>query len=68
MNRYRAILIDPEDQTAERPKQCFGSELRIMKEWAEKIVTQAVGASAHVDIFETKEVLVYGVKKPASLT
>lgn len=67
MNRYRAILVDPEDTTAERPLQIFGNDFEEVKSWAEKVIMKAVGKHAHVDIYETKESSVYRVSKPAEV-
>lgn len=68
MMRYRAILIDPRNASAERPLQIFGNDLPTVKVWAQKVVAGAVGLDARVDILEIGEVKIEEFRKPKAAT
>jgi hypothetical protein len=55
MIRYRAILLDPANTTAERANQIFGNDLPTVEAWARAVVAKAVGKDSHVIIYENQE-------------
>lgn len=58
MIRYRAILYDAANTTAQRASQIFGNDLATAEAWAKEVLAKAVGTHAHVDIYEQIEKLV----------
>lgn len=54
MNKYRALLVDPEAKQ-ERPVQVFGNDLSEIQRWSETVLTAAVSKDAAVLIYQTIE-------------
>ena len=53
--RYRAILNDPGDTTAERPREILGMFRPEMERWAKEVLKQAVSPDASVSIYQSVE-------------
>lgn len=62
--RYRAILNDPGNATAERPTQTYGNSRTEIDRWAQIVLNSAVAPNAAVSVFETFEQQVAIIVKP----
>lgn len=62
--KYRAVLIDPGNTTADRPQQIYGMDYRELQSWAKLVIAKAVSPDAFVSIYETREELIQLIHKP----
>ena len=62
--RYRALLVDLGDTTAERPVQIFGNDRAEIDRWAEQVLSKAVADNAAVMVYQTIETQVGLIPKP----
>jgi len=62
--KYRAILNDPGNLTAERPVQILSNSLDDVKEWAGMQLQKVVSDSAFVDVYQNVETRIEIIRKP----
>jgi hypothetical protein len=63
MLKFRAVLIDPANTTAERPTATNGNSRPVIEQWAKDVLEKAVSLGARVEIFEIFERHVLTVRK-----
>lgn len=63
--RYRAILNDPGNASAERPSQILSNNREDVDSWAQKVLQSAVSENAWVDVYQNVEQRIAVVRKPA---
>lgn len=64
--RYRAVLYDPGDKSADRQKQEMANSRKQIDEWTSGVLAAAVSPDASVSIYETSERLIDLKLKPKS--
>lgn len=62
--KYRAILSDPGNLTAERPVQILSNSLQDVQEWAGMQLAKAVSESAFVTVFQYVETQIAVIRRP----
>jgi len=63
VNKYRALLVDPGNATAERPTQIFGNDRQEIDRWAEAVLKNAISDAAMVLVYQTVEQQVAMISK-----